>query len=313
MVLELDKRIAHELRERYRSLEGEGKFLSDKQLTEYYNTFRSRFGPDRLKNLDGEALLNLMHDIGNKDSLVYWLEFKDDEEFPSTRFGSIAGGSAFKFGLFRKKETGTWTSGAPNNPVKLSVEQAVEIAKRHRDQLIRGVEVLERMPENGTDADYNNLQQQMNRVAPDESNLPWGHKYFSLLYPEKLDDFHNPDYQRFHLIKLLQLPPQGEGRYIAGGRFVAIANILNIPMYHLTSLLNLRDGRTPYSYWRIGTSDWTPPKTRNKWELMRDRNCVGIRWDIGDLTEITNDNRGRGQIYQLLLTLYPDYQHTSAG
>src|SRR6266436_3638310 len=144
MVLELDKRIAHELRERYRSLEGEGKFLSDKQLTEYYNTFRSRFGPDRLKNLDGEALLNLMHDIGNKDSLVYWLEFKDDEEFPSTRFGSISGGSSFKFGLFRKKETGKWTTGYPQNPKELSIEQAIDKARQHRDQLIKSIELLEK-------------------------------------------------------------------------------------------------------------------------------------------------------------------------
>jgi 5-methylcytosine-specific restriction protein B len=309
----LDNRIAEELKKLYKSLEDQGKLLSREQLAEYYSTFRSRFGPDKLKNLDGEALLYLMHEIGNKDSLVYWLEFKNDDEFPSPYFGSIAGGSAFKLGLFRKKETGLWTTGSSQKPLSLSIDQAIAMARRNRDQLLQGVEIIEKMPANGTDEDYQQLQQDMNHVAPDVSDLAWGHKYFSLLYPEKLDDFHNPDYQRFHLIKLLQFPPQGEGRYIAGGRFVSIANVLNIPMYHLTSLLNTRDGRTPYSYWRIGTSDWTPPKTRNKWELMRDRNCVGIRWDIGDLTEITNDNRGRGQIYQLLLTLYPDYQHTSAG
>ena len=49
-----------------------------------------------------------MHTHGNQDSLVYWLEFKNDEELPGTNFGSIAGGSAHKFGLFRRKETGQW-------------------------------------------------------------------------------------------------------------------------------------------------------------------------------------------------------------
>ena len=29
-----------------------------------------------------------------RDSLVYWLQFKDDDEFPSVAFGNIAGGSA---------------------------------------------------------------------------------------------------------------------------------------------------------------------------------------------------------------------------
>lgn len=82
-------------------------------------------------------------------------------------------------------------------------------------------------------------------------------------------------------------------------------------MYHLTSLLNIRDGRTPYSYWRIGTSDATAP--RNRWELMREGNCVAIGWQIADLTEITNDKKGREQIYQLLLARYPKDDHASAG
>jgi 5-methylcytosine-specific restriction protein B len=38
--------------------------------------------------------------------MVYWLEFKDDEEFPAI-FGSISGGSALKFGVFRRAETGS--------------------------------------------------------------------------------------------------------------------------------------------------------------------------------------------------------------
>jgi 5-methylcytosine-specific restriction enzyme B len=99
----LDERIAQELKELYKTLESKGKILSKEQLAEYYDTFRNKFGPERLKNLDGEALLNTMHDFANRDSLVYWLEFKDDEEFPN-RFGSISGGSAHKFGLFRKKK-----------------------------------------------------------------------------------------------------------------------------------------------------------------------------------------------------------------
>jgi 5-methylcytosine-specific restriction protein B len=309
----LDERIAEELKKIYKSLQEEGKFLSNEQLAEYYNTFRSRFGPDKLKNLDGEALLHIMYDMQNRDSLVYWLEFKDDEEFPSPRFGSIAGGSAFKLGLFLKKETGLWTTGSSQKPLALSLDEAIVMARRNREQLLQGAELLEKMPVHGTDADYQHLQQEMNRVARDISNLAWGHKYFHLLFPEKLDDFHNPGYQRFHLIKLLQLPPQGEGRYIAGGRFVAIANKLNIPMYYLTSLLNIRDGRTPYSYWRIGTKA-TYGRSREQWPMMRDGNCVAIGWgDIGDLTEITNDNAGKEQILQLLLARDPNYNRSTAG
>ena len=65
-----------------------------------------------LKRLGGEELLNLMHARPSKDSLVYWLEFKNDEEFPA-KFGSIAGGSALKFGFYWRQKTGAWMTGSP--------------------------------------------------------------------------------------------------------------------------------------------------------------------------------------------------------
>src|SRR6266566_6887367 len=300
----LDERIRQELIGLKQTLERDGKLLSDDQLARYYDTFRSRFGPDKLSNLDGEALLETMHSHGNKDSLVYWLEFKDDEEFPG-RFGSIAGGSAFKFGLFRKKESGKWTTGDPKNPQELTVEQAIHIARQHRDQLLAGVKLLENLPPHGSDQDYEQLQQAMDRVAPDVSDLAWGHKYFSLLYPEKLDDFHSPDYQRFHLIKMLQIPPQGHGRYLASGRYVAIANEMQMPINTLATLLNARDGN-PYTYWRIGTGGYTE-RPRVHWNLMRDGNFVAIGWnEIGNLSEITNDTNGKEAIRQILQVHFPE-------
>src|SRR3989440_9135960 len=312
MALELDSRIVDELKATYKSLQNEGKLLSNEQSEKYYSTFRSRFGPDKLKNLDGEALLNLMHDLGNKDSLVYWLEFKDDDEFPSMRFGSISGGSSFKFGLFRRKETGKWTTGSPQNSQELSIEQAIDKARQHRDQLIKGIELLEKMPTNGTEEAYQQLQQEMDRVVPDISDSSWVHKYFSLLYPEKLDDFHNPDYQRFHLIKLLHLPPQGEGRYFAAGRFVAITQVLNIPMNSLAKMLNERDGSTPYSYWRIGTT--APLDKKDYWSMMRETNCVAIGLaGTSDLSTVTNDKAGKETIRKALLSHDPQMNHSVAG
>src|SRR5713101_6673748 len=86
----LDERVALELRKLYKSWQNEGKLLSNEQLEQYYSTFRSRFGPDKLKNLDGEALLYTMHDFQNRDSLVYWLEFKDDDEFSSSYLAAFS-------------------------------------------------------------------------------------------------------------------------------------------------------------------------------------------------------------------------------
>src|SRR5216684_8382159 len=176
MALELDPRIVGELKATCKSMEEEGELLTKDQLMHYYGTFRARFGPERLKALNGVDLLETMHAHGNKDSLVYWLEFKNDDEFPA-RFGSISGGSAFKFGIFRRKETGTWvTSDESNNAKDISVEEAVVIARKHRDQLLKGVELFKQVPPNGTDEDYNRLQGGLDREAPDVGHLGWGHK-----------------------------------------------------------------------------------------------------------------------------------------
>jgi len=299
MALELDPRIVGELKATCKSMEEEGELLTKDQLMHYYGTFRARFGPERLKALNGVDLLETMHSHGNKDSLVYWLEFKDDDEFPSPQFGSISGGSAHKFGLFRKRETGKWVTGAPQKEQELTVEQAIEKATQHRDQLLKGVDLLDKLPANGTDEDYRLLQKMMDDVAPEVSNLAWGHKYLYLLSPEKLDDFHNPDYQRFHLLKLLQLPPQQEGRYVAAGRFVALANLLGVTMNTLTFALNKRDGRTPYSYWRIGTTD--NADQQSYWEMMRQGNFVAVGWYAIDVSGIPNTQAGKDQIREALL------------
>jgi len=304
--MSLDERIVNELKTLHGKLSAEGKLLSLAQLDQCYDRFRQRFGPAALKALDGEMLLETMHDHSNRDSLVYWLEFKDDEEFPA-RFGSIAGGSALKFGVFRRRETGAWATGdAQNYPVDIPMSQAVEIARKHRDQLLTGVELLERLPENGTDADYAVLQQGMDTNAPEVSDLAWGHKYFSLLFPRTLDDYHVPRYQRFHLIKLLQPPPPSDGRYLPAGRFMEIARELEMHPNHLTGILNDRDGR-PYRYWRIGTSDGTTP--RNRWALMRDGACVAVGWsELGDLSAYEANQEGKAAITSLMKQHFPGDQ-----
>lgn len=293
----LDEPIARELRALHARRLSRGELPSAAQLDAWYTTFRERFGPARLAALDGEALLSIMHEHGNYDSLVYWLEFKDDDEF-SGIFGSIAGGSALKFGIYKRKETGRWMSGPPQRQVELSTSEAIAVARRHRDQLIRGAELVAALPLGADDAAYAQLQQALAAEAPQVYDTAWGHKYLSLLAPDRLDDYHNPHYQRFHLIKLRQLPPAGEGRYRCAGRYVALAAELGMPLNHLTTLLNGRDGQ-PHRYWCIDTSDGATP--RKHWPTMRDGGCIVVGWPaLGDLSELVGEPGGKEQLRALL-------------
>ena len=307
--LELEPRIVEDVLRCYKKLEDAGKLLSKQQLEEYCRTFRNKFGPEQLALLDGEALLKAMH--SPKDSLAYWLEFKNDEEFPGV-FGSIAGGSAHKFGLFCRKETGMWTTGSSHASKEISVEEAIVIARQHRDELIHGCELLDRLPENADLAAYEHLQQDLSDTAPSVYNTAWGHKYFTLIYPNKLDDFHNSDYARYHLTKLMLTLPVTEGRYITAAYYVHIANRLQIPISILTTVLNERDGRSLSHYWRIGIAryDQDKSKLQEDWFMMQEGNFCAIgapEWlQVDDLSSVTQDEKKENKLLEKLKLAFPD-------
>jgi 5-methylcytosine-specific restriction enzyme B len=299
----LDARIEESLCAALDAIARRSELLSTERLQAAYMAFRDRFGPEKLRSWDGTALLNGLHSHGNRESLVYWLEFKNDEEFPGQMFGSIAGGSAHKFGLFRRKDTGQWVKGRPQREQNISEADAVVLARSHRDQLLAGVALLEELPANKDDDQYRQLQEQLTHVAPDIGGLAWAHKYFSLLFPEKLDDYHNQSWQRFNLIKLLQLPPQQDGLYVCAGRFVQLAGHFGWPMNHLTTALNERNGRGPTSYWRIGTR---LGQKDSIWEAMRDGGYAAIGWaKLGDLSTLATGDELREAIRQKFERDYP--------
>ncbi|GAJ02331.1 unnamed protein product, partial [marine sediment metagenome] len=207
-----------------------------------------------------------------------------------------------KFGIYKRRETGAWMTGSPQAQTEIVVDEAIDRARKHRNDLIAGAELLEKLPLNASDEEYRKLQEDLNTMTPSICDTAWGHKYLSLLYPDKLDDYHNADYQRFHLIKLLQMPPTGEGRFFMAGRYIAIANELEIPINGLTSITNFRHGR-PHHYWRIGTSDGTEP--RNHWPEMRDGDYVAVGWaKVGNLSGIERTQEHKEKIRQLLQTNY---------
>jgi hypothetical protein len=94
--------------------QGTGALLTAEQVLRYTGTFNERFGPDVLSRMDGEALLKVMHgrQEGEPKCMAYWLEFKNDEEFPD-RFGGIAGGAATKYGVYQRQNDGAWAWSPP--------------------------------------------------------------------------------------------------------------------------------------------------------------------------------------------------------
>ena len=244
-----------------------------------------------------------------RDSLVYWLEFKNDEEFRGPRFGGIGGGSALKYILyFKRSEPGQWMTGTGTKQEPISEEKAVEIAMWQRDELVAGARIVDRARRDPAAVDYLALQRDLETAAPRLHHLGWVHKYFALLAPEVLDDYHASNYQRYYLIKL-HLRPLGETLYCNGGLFQAEARALGIPLGQLTTALNRVVGPLR-RYWKVGATN--EAFDENEWPTMRRHGYVAIGWfDLGDLRPHLDSADLREHLQQLHAQSYPDAAQAS--
>lgn len=300
----------------------DGELVSREAVARYSSSFAARFGPDQLRALDGEPLLRLLHGREEGDEcLCYWLEFKKDEA-TGLRFGGIGGGSALKFGLYQRNADDAWMTGSAMKQREITIDEAIEMARRQRDELVAGADVFAAFDASDPgDAAYARLQAEMEKAAPTLSDASWGRKYWFLLQPEKLDDFHSPVWQRFYLLKLLQIPPDGKGirfkgerpgRFLCGGRFVRIARKLETTVAAADMVLSQLYGAR-HNYWRIGTR--SGDDGADQWPVMLAGSHIAIGWSkLGSLTDYASGGKdGRTRLREDLERIYYDGKRSTAG
>jgi 5-methylcytosine-specific restriction protein B len=287
------------LREAYDQLGSEGVLPTREQVAAMLARFRERFGPEVLAGLDGMPLLTRLHGRGeSKDSLVYWLEFKEDAELTTSTFGSIAGGSALKFGIYQSAETGAWMTGSGKSQQRLETDDAIARARAQRDELVAAARFLARAgsPER---VHYASLQTDLAALAPTIVDTAWGHKVLAMWFPELIDVFHVEEVRAHHLRRLLKL--SHEGRFEDVGMFVGVAKQLGITLLELARVLVHVNG-SPYAAWRLGTRI----SERSIWEDMRAGGFAAIGWDkAGSLADVEPTKAGKEAIRARLEPYYP--------
>ena len=110
---------------------------SEDDLHGIYDGFNAKFSPEALSRIpDVELLTALFYSSeSTNDCLCYWLEFNIQSR---KYFGSIAGGSSFKFGLYQRKEDNVWISGSPSKPEELSDAQCTRSRTRNSRYACKG-------------------------------------------------------------------------------------------------------------------------------------------------------------------------------
>lgn len=140
-------------------------------------------------------------------------------------FGSIAGGAAYKFGLFFHKKTQSWTCGSPAKPVKLTENEAIQKAEEIRNDLIAGAEIISSFGPLNSTADYEQLYKQLEHISG--INTVWRMKYYQMLFPILFAPFYGQDIQLDVLHFLNQTP--SEIPFIRMGQIALFSKKCNIP------------------------------------------------------------------------------------
>ena len=252
---------------RYRKSEGE--------LSEIYKEFQRRFSPDVLKALVGSDILHGIFLSGNdNNSLCYWLEYGTDSEL----FGSIAGGSAFKYGLFQRQGSGKWTAGSPQHPVELTEGEAISYGQKIRDCIVAGYQVIcEFYPE--VEGDYENLDWKLNEILGKYVNYSWIRKYYHMMFPDKFSCFYSEGYQR-HVLYGLGIHPL-KTYYGRSGQLALFAKAAGLSAVYFAEECNEQFGSVKHFY-RLGSSN----DKGNYAMHWQEKGIIAIGWrDLGDLRE----------------------------
>ena len=157
---------------------------------------------------------------------------------------------------------------------QIELPEAISIAREKRALLVRGAEIIAAVDNNNNDT-YLKLQDDIDRELDYFGNLGWVHKYYHMLYPEKIGNYHSIDWQVFYLIKMQEKPIKSDGRYALDGQYMRAAKKVNMIIIHFTAALAQCYG-PPHNYWRVGTT--TTDGKHSYWTEMYQNGYVCVGW-----------------------------------
>ena len=276
---------------------------SDEEIEAALDEFKDAYSPEMLEEIDEESLLPaLFYTIGdNANALCCYIEMN---KACKAYFGSISGGSAYKFGLFQKKESGRWMTGSPQKPQELTEEEALELGKEIRDVLVKGAQLIDEADPH-TLEDYEKMDVALHDLIGDRFyNLGWIHKYFSIIFNDKLSCFHSTDWQ-MHVLRALRISPS-EKYYARSGQIAMVQKCGGWYYRQLFDVINEKYG-APKQFVRLGSSD-EEKKYVSEWAK---RQVIGIGWGkLGDLSEyLHGEGLDKKDIQDKLSELY--YENNS--
>ena len=172
----------------------------DEEADKLYTEFREKFAPEALRAVSGIDLLHklFLNETEDKDNLCYILEY--DKRY--SIFGSVAGGSSYKYVLFYSGNKKSWVTGASRKQRAIALEEAIEIGTQIRDELVTGAEIIAKYGTIANLNDYANLYAKLFPAMPNTISKAWVMMYYHMLFPDLFPVFYNEEWQKKVLDKI---------------------------------------------------------------------------------------------------------------
>ena len=246
----------------------------DIEATALYQQFQGLYAPNKLRDLSDADLLGYIFLGVNDRSLCNALEF--DGQY--TQFGSIAGGTAYKYNLFYSRNEETWkTSFGEGGQRSITQEEALDIGKQIRDALVAGADIIANHEALTTVNDYTHLLNELNAVIPQYITKMWFLKYYHMMFPHILPNFYNEAWQK-HILCNLNIVPS-DVQFIRMGQIGAFINECGISSIVFSKIIFDSIG-SPKTFYRVGTGD-----NGVYFDEWQQNNYIAIGWnELGDLT-----------------------------
>ena len=271
--------------------------ISAEEIERLRKEFCDKFSPEKLEAIEDNKLLSYMFLTadGNNDSLCYHLEF--NAQLKKT-FGSISGGSSFKFGLFQRQEDGKWMTGAPTKQEELTNEAALDLGCKIRDYLVKGCEII-RAAKLETRKDYEDLDDALNALMGKFASYAWIQKYFHMVFPDIFVGWYVTDWLR-HVLFGFGVEPSAK-YYAMNGQLALIRKKTPYHSPHFQTICYAMFGEIRHFY-RLGSSD----STNHYADEWQSTGIVAVGWGkIGDLLNyLKNGSLDREKVTQALAQEY---------
>lgn len=204
----------------------------DEKAQKYYDEFKDKFSPDKLKALESrDVLATIFLNPYNKDNLCRIMEYDADNRL---YFGSIKNGNASKYGLYYSPKEKSWVIGTSQNPEFIDEEKAIAVGGELRDFLVAGADVLSEYDSLDSMDEFNEVYEKLVEATGGNVKRIWFLKYYHMMFPTLLPTIYSDSAQK---VALETIGKKAEstlcGRMAQLEMFVKECDISNVMFNHL--------------------------------------------------------------------------------